>query len=155
MHMQHHDTLPDSSPLQDKGAFERNEPGRAEGLLPFILDVLHFFSLEETDCYGDLYWRTDGEYAPVTFWILVNSAFSWATADTEQIMPEDMGALRQAAADVRAVMGREWYAPDALLLWAARKRGMRPQPPAYPQDARLRALFDACGPERRPEEEGE
>ena len=117
----------------------------------FILDVLRLF--DETDCYGMLFWRCK-ESGSVEFFVIVNDVFWWATADLEPITPEDLPAMRQAIEDVRRVAGDNVDMYEAFKLWACRKRKMRPQRPAYPQNERLRALFDACGPERLPVEEG-
>jgi len=117
----------------------------------FILDVLHLFSLDETDCYSALFWRCE-EPGTVSFFVNVNDMFYWATADMEPITPEDLPAMRQALADVRTITEQDIY--EGFLLWAARKRKMRPQQGAYPDDKRLWALFDACGPARTAEEEG-
>ena len=120
-------------------------------MLNFILAVLGL--LAETDCYdGSIWWRCDNEYAPITFWVMCNDLFYWATADGQRLNPEDLPALRQAIADSTEI---DRHCADwGFLLWVARKRGMRPQQPAYPKDERLRALFDACGPERSRAEEG-
>jgi len=122
-------------------------------MLEFILEVLRIFSLDETDCYGDLFWRCE-DPGTVEFFVNVNDVFWWATADLEEIMPEDLPEIRRAITDVRAVTGRELHIHEAFTLWAARKRGMRPQQLAYPKDEQLRALFDACGPARQAAEEG-
>lgn len=119
----------------------------------FILDVLHLFSLDETDCYSALFWRCE-QPGTVSFFVNVNDTFHYSTADVERITPEDMSALRQAIADVRAITGRDSDNYDGMMLWAARKRKMRPLQGAYPDDRRLWALFDACGPVRTAEEEG-
>ncbi len=119
----------------------------------FMLDVLRLFSLDETDCYSMLFWRCK-EAGGVEFFVIVNDVFWWATADLEPIMPKDLPVIRQAIEDVRRVAGSNAGMCEAFELWAARKRKMRPQQPAYPQDERLRALFDECGPERAPTEEG-
>jgi hypothetical protein len=108
----------------------------------FILEVLSLFSLDETDCYGELFWRCENPNT-VEFFANVNDVFWWATADTEPITPEDLPAMRLAIADVRDIDIYTWTE-----LWVARKRKMRPQRPAYPKDKRLREMFDACGPER-------
>ena len=113
----------------------------------FILDVLRLFSLDETDCYSALFWRCE-KPGTVEFFVNVNDVFYWATADVEPITPEDLPTMRQAIADVRAVTDRDTY--EGFKLWAARKRKVRPQQPAYPEDKRLWTLFDACGPARTP-----
>ncbi len=109
----------------------------------FILEVLRLFSLDETDGYNYLFWRCE-KPGEVEFFANVNDIFWWGTADLELITPEDLPAMRQAIADVRDINIYEWSN-----LWAARKRKMRPQQPAYPTDKKLRELFDACGPERK------
>ena len=116
----------------------------------FILEVLGLMA--DTDCYSCIWWRCDGEYAPITFFVNCNDLFWWATADVEQVTPDDLPALRQAIAEVCEI--DKHGAPEGFELWAARKRKMRPQQPAYPKDERLRPLFDACGPARTPAEEG-
>lgn len=115
--------------------------------MKFILRVLDVTAFDSTD---DIWWRTDNEYAPVTFWVTVNDCFYWASADLEKITPENVGELEKAYADCRAAMGGvggigEIYAP---MLFAARMRKMRPQGAAYPQEKELWPLFDAAGPER-------
>lgn len=115
--------------------------------LTFIMRVLRTFAMAPNDSNDMLLWRTDGRYAPITFFASCSDFFYWGTADAEEIKPEDIDALEQAFADVRAAgadEGQYWGA----VLYAARKRGMRPQRPARPQAPALAALFDACGPER-------
>jgi len=136
--------------------------------------------------YGNLWesiwWRTDGEYAPVTFFVNCNDLFHWATADAEKLTPENLPELRQAVADVRAARGvptghfprldrdatneernKEaadwscWYDAGGMGadLFCARVRKMRPQRPCYERwPPELHPLFDACGPERDRKEEG-
>ena len=108
--------------------------------------------LAETDCLLSIWWRCDGEFAPVTFFVNANDVFEWACADCEILTPDDLPALRQAISEVRAI--DEAKKDEGFTLWVARKRGMRPQRPAYPKDERIRALFDACGPERTRAGEG-
>lgn len=109
----------------------------------FMHRVLAVFAFDNTE---DLWWRTDGEYAPVTFFALCNDLFAWGTADLERITPEDLPLLEQAAADVRPLVP---MLNNVGELYCARKRGQRPQGAAYkfiPEV--LWPLFDACGPER-------
>jgi hypothetical protein len=82
----------------------------------------------------------------VTFFVNANDIFEWACADCETLTPDDLPALRQAISDVSAI--DETKKEDGFALWVARKRGMRLQQPAYPKNEQIRALFDACGPER-------
>ena len=118
----------------------------------FMLEVLSLLS--DLDIYSEpIYWACHGEYAPITFFGNCNDLFCWASADAEKLLPEDMPALKQSIADVIGIVGEvDIYV--GFELWCARKRKMRPQQPAYPKDARLRVLFDACGPVRAPAEEG-
>ena len=122
----------------------------------FVLEVLRL--QDEYDCYGEpIYWATHGDYAPVTFFVMCNDLFWWATADAEKITPEDIPGLRQAILDVETTNAYDLCLDSYVTgceLWCARKRKMRPQRPAYPKDERLRLLFDACGPARTSAEEG-
>jgi hypothetical protein len=119
--------------------------------LEFILEVLRIFSLDETDCYHLLFWRCE-KPGSVEFFVNVNDVFWWATADLEEITPEDVPSMRQAIADVKEIDSHDGC--TGFVLWAARKRKMRPQQPAYPKDERIRLLFDACGPVRTSSDEG-
>lgn len=111
--------------------------------LDFIHRVLAVFAFDNCD---DLWWRTDGEYAPVTLFVLCNDVFEWGTADAEPIRPEDLPLLEQAAEDVRPLVSMLNGVGD---LYVARKRGMRPQGASYKYiDEKLWPLFNACGPER-------
>lgn len=111
-----------------------------------VLAVLGLFSFDQTE---GLWWRTDGEYAPVTFFARVDDVFAWGTADLERVGAADVSALRQARADAEAAdpeRGEDWW----VELWAARRRRWRPQPAALRAvgDGPLLALFEACGPAR-------
>lgn len=121
-----------------KAARETNEK------IDFTYEVLSL--LAETDCLMSIWWRCDGEFAPVTFFVNANDLFEWACADCETLTPDDLPALRQAIKDVSAI--NEMEKDLGFSLWVARKRGMRLQIPAYPKDERIRALFDACRPTR-------
>lgn len=115
-------------------------------MLELILRVFRVFDNFHGLESGDLFWRTDGEYAPVTIWVKCNDLFHWACADLEQITADNIGLLESTAAEVKALTGDTI---TAELLWCCRVRGMRPQRPYYKDfDERLRPLFDACGPER-------
>ena len=116
-------------------------------LLNFVLRVLRTYEPMDLE---EVLWRTDGKYAPVTFWAGCNDCFWWATADTEEITPENIHLLEQAKKDC---------GPDHRdlfnILFAAQVRKMRPQGAFYravPKE--LWSLFDACGPERNPTERG-
>lgn len=62
-----------------------------EDLLGFVLRVLG--TISAADCYGELFWRTDGEYAPITFWINCNDFFFWGCADMEDLTPDNIDVL--------------------------------------------------------------
>lgn len=109
----------------------------------FLRRVLAVFAFDNCD---DLWWRTDGEYAPATFFVLCNDLFEWGTADVEPIRIEDLPLLEQTAEDVRPLVPMLNCVGD---LFAARKRQMRPQGASYKYIPEvLWPLFDACGPER-------
>jgi hypothetical protein len=119
----------------------------ADAQAAFVMRVLNVFAMWPNDCNDSLMWRTDGEYAPITFMVNCSDEFDWATADAEVITPDDIGDLEQAFTDVRdATDGDLMY--EAPLLYAARRRKQRPQGAAYPKYPKLAGLFDACGPER-------
>lgn len=113
----------------------------------FMLQVLKFF--HDLDAHDMLWWRTDGEYAPITFFVQCSDVFAWATADVEEIEPGDVRLLQAAAKDIFALdpQGTQHYSYLAPLLFCARKRHQRPMPKMeIPEE--LKPLFDACGPER-------
>lgn len=118
----------------------------------YVLDVLD--TLASCDRQSSLFWRTDAEYAPVTFFINCNDEFWWATADCERITPENLPELHQAIKDCQVAEGDKWCSWGPLL-FCARVRKMRPQQPAYPKDEpAVAALFDAAGPVRDRKDEG-
>ena len=90
------------------------------------------------DCHDDFWWKFDPE---LKFFIRCNDVFAWGYSDVEGIETEkDLADLNQAYEDSR-LFGAELY--------AARRRGMRPQGAFYYHfDEDLAALFDACGPYR-------
>lgn len=94
-----------------------------------------------------LWWRTDGEYAPITFFVNCNDLFVWGCADCEEITAADVPEFRSAINDINNAEGGCAYA-HADSLWTARKRGQRPQMAYYKHFSPAEAvLFDACGPE--------
>lgn len=106
--------------------------------LNYIMTVLE--TIATADAHRDLWWRTDGEYAPIRFFINCNDAFIWGSADCEDVTPENVELLQQAYGDYEAHGG---------LLFCARMRKMRPQGAMYHYlDKKYWGLFDACGPER-------
>lgn len=80
----------------------------------------------------------------VQFFAFCSDVFYWGTADQELIAASDLELLRLTAADLGEDHGD--YLSD---LFAARKRGMRPQGAYYKTlNSSVAALFDAAGPER-------
>lgn len=97
----------------------------------------------ERDDYDSLHWRKreDGLHAGVN----CNDAFYWATADVEEVTPENLPVYVQAYTDCDAAEC-PWHAG---LLFCCRVRGMRPQGAMYRHlDEAVWPLFDAAGPER-------
>lgn len=89
----------------------------------------------------DLWWRVDGEYAPITLFVNCNDLFWWGTADLEQVTEENIEILEQAYKDSEYHGG---------VLFCCRARKMRPQGAYYKYlKAHEKPLFDACGPERK------
>lgn len=106
-----------------------------------ILDILYRYDLHD-----ELWWRTTGEYAPLTLFLRCNDVFYWGSADHEQLTQDHPDLLEKAIQDVAAI---DHYAVEwGSLLFIARVRGMRPQGAAYPKNKDLWPLLDACGPER-------
>lgn len=116
--------------------------------LAFVRRVLAVYDgFDGPEAGGDLWWRVDGEYAPVTFFAICNDLFWWGTADLEAITPDNVGALERAMADCRSIDPVVGVC-EGTGLFCCRVRGLRPQGVAYPKDERFWPLFDACGPER-------
>jgi hypothetical protein len=103
-----------------------------------ILKILQ--AVAEADRHGAVWWRTDGEWAPVTFFVNCNDVFAWGCADAEDLTPENCDEF------VKACNQALEYGPE---LFVARVRGMRPQGAFYEgMTESLAAAFNACGPER-------
>lgn len=68
--------------------------------LEFLLRV---FRLGGFDSHPDIWWRTDGEYAPVTLLVNVNDVFCYASADCEEITPENIEVWEKAHNDLDAL----------------------------------------------------
>ncbi len=109
--------------------------------LDFLLQVL---SLTADISYTDIWWRTDGDYAPVSIFINCNNVFDQGFGDCEGITPQNIHLLEEAARDIRAITqyGDE-YIP---MLFCARVRGIRPRDEAYPENEALWSLLNDCGP---------
>lgn len=104
----------------------REQPWRPEPEvdLGFILRVLRLMSCDNTD---ELWWRTDEQYAPITFFIKCSDTFAYACADLEEVTPENVGRLEQAFEDCLATGDplADIYAP---MLFVARERKQKPIP---------------------------
>jgi len=115
--------------------------------LDFYLRVLDAVAFDNCDM---LWWRTDGEYTPVMFFVNCNDLFWWGTADAEDITPENVHLLKKSIEDVEAINDTSQWGGE---LFCCRSRKMRPQGAAYPKDERLWPLFDECGPDRDADKE--
>ena len=113
-------------------------------LLTFLLRALRATAFDFCDIF---FWRTDGEYAPVSLFVKCNDLFYWGCADGEPLTPNNIHLLEQSIADCKAADPKFGY-PYAPELFCCRARGERPQGCCYPENRDLWPLFDACGPER-------
>ena len=94
---------------------------------------------------GDIEFGCNGGVVPR---FNTNDLFYWGCGDAEDITPDDMGLLNSTASELEA-MGKSCYLG---VLFAARKRRLRPQGACYPErDLDLCLLLDACGPYREPQ----
>jgi len=105
------------------------------------------------DACDALWWRTEAD-GTVRLFALCSDFFHWATADCEEITPDDVDLVERCLADLTAI-DETW----ALgFLYAARKRHMRPLPALLNDEAEhpppLRDLFLACGLERPEDPDG-
>lgn len=117
-------------------------------LLDLILRVFNIFNgFSGPDC-DELWWRVDDEYSPVTLLVNCNDLFYWGCADSEMITHDNIHLLEDAATKIKEINPDREY-KDAGALFCCLVRKMRPQKVQYKyMPERLRALFDACGPER-------
>lgn len=91
-----------------------------------------------------IYLQADDEY--IKLFVNCNDVFYWAMSESEEIKPEEIKDLRECAK-----LSKDYGA----MLWACRKRGMRPQSPRFKDFSdEEKKLFEACGPERDPKDEG-
>lgn len=111
----------------------------------FILKVLQITS--NNDNCDDIWWRTDDEYAPVTFFINCSDQFFWGSADCVTLTPENINELKKAYEDAEKVYKYgDCYGSS---LFCCRINKMRPQGAYYSHIPKeLWSLFDECGPER-------
>jgi hypothetical protein len=124
---------------------EFSDPGVSRD--EFVMRVMRVFAAVPNEHARDaLWWRCDGEYAPITFLITCSDEFFWGCADSEHLTAENIGAFEKACADAKAATKfGDIYGP---MLFCARIKKERPQGAAYPRERDLWPLFDACGPER-------
>jgi hypothetical protein len=121
------------------------------GVLQSVLEHLqgyHFVCslfklMRKYDKFHDLIWDDD-----LNFEVICSDDFFWGSADGERVTSESLSQLEQAFKDCEKAV------PDfgplyGNMLYAARRRKMRPQGAAYPEYKALWPLFDACGPERK------
>lgn len=121
-----------------------------------IMDRAQFYdaySGTKLNDYGSgLIWRTqprdDRPDDPIRFYALCNTFFYWATADMEEITPNDLDLLEECLHDLRKACpddGGVWLTE----LYVCRKRKLRPLQGWFsPMTDAIRALFLASGPER-------
>lgn len=103
----------------------------------FMLKMMKFIS--ESDLFGEIVWEFKND--EVSFHIICNDLFWSSTADAEEIKEEDIELLKSSINDA----GFE----DGLLLYCARKRGMRPQGAMYKHlNKKNYKFFDECGSRR-------
>lgn len=116
---------------------------KPEVTFDFLMQVLR--TTARDNC-NDIWWRTDGEYAPVSIFVNCSDLFWWGCADCEELTPDNIDVFEQAFVDVRAAGDRDGIYGSNL--FCCRVRGMRPQGCCYPDERGLWPLFNACGPER-------
>ena len=128
-----------------------------------IVEVMKLVAADNTE---DMWWKTDKD-GNLHVYVNVSDFFVWGCSDVEEITSqEDIEGLRKAFEDSRefaetvktprdagGYVSREDIAKVSASihwpeLWAARKRGMRPQGAIYPYLKGIESLFDAAGPER-------
>lgn len=101
------------------------------------LPILAVFA--KADDYETLYWKVEGDQ--IRLWVNCSDWFFWATADMEEVTPEDVPALEQALDDLLRIKAPEYLGE----LYASRKRRLRPQGPCYKDmPEAVKPLFDAC-----------
>jgi hypothetical protein len=101
-----------------------------------------FAEADDFDC--ALLWRVDmtpGANREMRLSAECNDLFHWACADFEEITVDDIPLLRQTLDDLKPLSAEY----ELGHLFAARKRGLRPQRPCYKNmDPPVAALYDAC-----------
>ncbi len=108
--------------------------------LDFVTKVLRLFE----DSNQLIFWRTDEDFSPITFWVNCNDIFYWGASDAEEITPENISLLEQCCIECG-----DGFAVEASILFCAKMRNMRPQNDIYNHfDKKFWPLFNACGLKR-------
>lgn len=113
----------------------------------FMSQVLGIFA--DTECHEDLIWSRDrSNWQEIRFSVLCSDTFDYATADSEEITPENVATLYPTYLDL-SNGDHEVLWPT---LWCARQRKRRPMPLYYEHlklaGTPLGDFLDAAGPER-------
>lgn len=126
--------------------------------LEFVCRALSIFNGFDALDSGDIWWRTDGEYAPITLLVNCNDLFVWGCADCEEITRENLPILEATFAELKALNKKDgvFYEETHLercapAVFCCRVRKMRPQGACYNEKYYPKAvwpLFDSAGPER-------
>lgn len=131
--------MTDPTPLHPTGTAE----SRRELILPLLQLCAEF------EAQDDIWWRCDGEYAPITFYAMCNDFFYWGVSDAEEITTHTLPVLREAFEACEAVEPTIGCC-FGMMLYCAKIRKLRPQGSVYrntiPES--LWPLFDECGPPR-------
>lgn len=102
--------------------------------------VMRALSVTAFDNCDDIWWRVDGEYAPLTLFVNCNDLFFWACSDCETLTAENIDLFEQSYKDDEN---------HGALLFCCRVRKMRPQGAYYKYlDKDKWHLYDKCGEAR-------
>ena len=117
-----------------------------------VREVFRAIRKADLDCQS-VFPCVDSETGEPKVCVIVNDVFLWGCSDLEDIEPADIPTLLSAYEDLREIKGKDWeYAAMDVwthVLYAARKRGMRPQGAYYKHiDREAWPLLNACGPHR-------
>lgn len=107
--------------------------------------IQEFFDLlKKYDAEEYLMWNT--EEGKLKLLLVCSDLFFWGSADAEPVTPETLNELKKSFEDVASISpDADYYGAE---LYCARRRKMRPQGAAYPEDKALFPLFNACGEKR-------
>lgn len=108
--------------------------------LEFLLRVLHLTAtIDNTDC---IWWRTDGNYSPVSIFVNCHGQFEAGLADCEELTPQNIHLLEEAITEVGPTEP-SLYVP---MLFCAKVRKKCPRIEMYQNSPSLREVFERCGP---------